>query len=701
MRLIAALVLVWLSTLHASVTPPQDPGHLFIPMGKIYPSYSSWAVTISINMSSYRNQLNDIGMAITTLRTTARAITAAHRYPNESDPNLGAMQVAMSRLYKSISQLENEAMEIRHTFRYILSIPSSTEMQDQPQHQPYLALRRKRRGLINGIGSIMSSLFGTATENEITHLTKNVALVNSKEVAMAHAFNGTLQVLNSTRIATTENRKGLRALDQAFVVMQASETDLKSLTDYHGEYLALSLRIVTLTENVHHVTRGIQRLHSSLAALSDRLALAQVGILHSGFITVRDFGRLLRKIGKSLPSNFALPYPAEQTSDYIRIAKTKLVRTGDTYHDLFYIPLLHTLHVFDVYRFFPYQVPLHDINVSLTYIPDEPRFLVISDNRQSYIQPEDSVIETCILAKQPYCQIHEPAYSTVGAASCVVSLFRHDSDGIAAYCAPIARPTNGAPKAYYLTKGAWLIVSRPPIRLTIVCPAGSSTRSVMKAVDIISLDVECSAAGDSIFLPPYYASETHLNLPDFHPDQLITNSTDDVPIWRPHWTDAVNDTIHINLSVLPPLHVAGMPADDYFNQVTAQPLEQVNDVSPTSFSITWLLIIAVGLIGLFCLWFIIKHCCPRSRGLYNLPRYTAAPPYTPEPAIELLEPPPVTSQQPVNTQRPRVSFRPCSVPDEAVTDAVPTRGAAPLPTGATASTVFGGGSAQLPSSPMV
>ena len=64
MRLIAALVLVWLSTLHASVTPPQDPGHLFIPMGKIYPSYSSWAVTISINMSSYRNQLNDIGMAI-------------------------------------------------------------------------------------------------------------------------------------------------------------------------------------------------------------------------------------------------------------------------------------------------------------------------------------------------------------------------------------------------------------------------------------------------------------------------------------------------------------------------------------------------------------------------------------------------------------------------------------------------------------
>ena len=37
----------------------------------------------------------------------------------------------------------------------------------------------------------------------------------------------------------------------------------------------------------------------------------------------------------------------------------------------------------------------------------------------------------------------------------------------------------------------------------------------------------------------------------------------------------------------------------------------------------------------------------------------------------------------------------------AVTDAAPTRGAAPITTGATASTVFGGGSVRLPLSPMV
>ena len=44
---------------------------------------------------------------------------------------------------------------------------------------------RSKRGLINGIDSVMSSLFGTATESEIQHPAKNIRLVNAKEVAMA------------------------------------------------------------------------------------------------------------------------------------------------------------------------------------------------------------------------------------------------------------------------------------------------------------------------------------------------------------------------------------------------------------------------------------------------------------------------------------------------------------------------------------
>ena len=666
-----AILLSWLSRLsHASAKPPQDPGHIFIPMGKIYPSYSSWAVTVSLSMTPYRRQLRIVEQATSALLRTAPNIPSP--VANRSDPNRGIMSVAVRRLYKSIYQLSQEEENIRMTFEHLLPSPNDS--------------RRAKRGLINGIRSIMSSLFGTATENEITHLTRNVQLINSKEMAMAHAFNGTLKVLNTTRVATTQNRKGLQALERAFTSMQTAEGELQKISASNEGYIIFSLRITSLVESVQIMTRSVMRLHSSLAALSDRLALAKVGILHSDLISDRDFERVLRKIAKNLPSNFALPYPAEQIQDYIRITKTKLIRNGNDFHILFYVPLLHTLHAFDVYRFFPYQVPLHDLHMSLTYIPDEPSFLVIAENRQTYIQASDAELEPCILAKLPYCQIHEPAYSTVGASSCIVSLFRHDNPGITKYCAPIARPTNGAPKAYYLANGSWLLVSRPPVKLTVVCPSGSTTKSVTKAIDIVQLEVECSAAGDSIFLPPYYASETHLSLPDFHPDQLLPNDTSDIPIWRHHWSGAINASLRANVSVLPTLHVAGIPANDYFNQVTAIPLTSVSDSSPSSFSVTWLLIIIIGLMCAFILWFIVKHCCPRARSMYTLPSYAAATAATPEPAIELLEPPPVLSQ-PIDQSPSRSAYR---TPLEAVSDATPLRGSAPQSTSSSMTTVFGG-----------
>ena len=89
-----------------------------------------------------------------------------------------------------------------------------------------------------------------------------------------------------------------------------------------------------------------------------------------------EFSRLLRKIGKQILTNFALPFHADQPHEYVRVVRTNLVEGVDEYHVLFYIPLLHTTRTFNVYRFFPYQVPLHDHNMSLNYFPSEPKYLL-------------------------------------------------------------------------------------------------------------------------------------------------------------------------------------------------------------------------------------------------------------------------------------------------------------------------------------
>ena len=96
-----------------------------------------------------------------------------------------------------------------------------------------------------------------------------------------------------------------------------------------------------------------------------------------------------------------------------------------------------------------------------SYYSTELRYLLMSENRQHFIQPTPNVIEACIFAKQPFCPLHEPAYSSAESTSCVVALFKQDLAATRRYCSPKILPSNDSPKVYYLTKGQWLLVLRP------------------------------------------------------------------------------------------------------------------------------------------------------------------------------------------------------------------------------------------------
>ena len=286
----------------------------------------------------------------------------------------------------------------------------------------------------------------------------------------------------------------------------------------------------------------MHHLRLSLSSLSDKLALAQVGILHTNLISSRTLGRVLRRIGKALPANFALPYPLTQINDYIRIAKTKLIRLSNSNHVLFYVPLLYTLNDFTIYRFFPYQVPLLDHNVSLAYVPNEPRFLLISENRQQYIQPSDADMQSCIRENHPFCQLHEPAYSTADATSCIVNLFRRQRPTIEKFCAPVIRPTNDAPKAYYPTDGKWLIVS--PVLLALPLSV-HKLPGLKPSIRLSKLSLLIWNVPQPVIPSTSHRTtpaRPHLDLPDFQPILLryLVNDTDTVPIWRSKWASSLD-----------------------------------------------------------------------------------------------------------------------------------------------------------------
>ena len=146
MRAIVLLLVMGLGlsvTLGAPSISPTDPGHLFIPLGKTYPSYSSWAITVSMSMIPYRNEVLRIRSAIYQITNTLKILTPAAT--NSTEPMQASLAVALKRLSGSVKQLKHEQNDLDSTFGDILSLPETPDQMPSHTHRKPSRSHRRRK----------------------------------------------------------------------------------------------------------------------------------------------------------------------------------------------------------------------------------------------------------------------------------------------------------------------------------------------------------------------------------------------------------------------------------------------------------------------------------------------------------------------------------------------------------------------------
>ena len=584
-----------LSSIFTFDCTPNDPGHVFLPVGKLYPSYNSWAISVSTNTSRLVRQLKLVETGLLDAHRIENFIASS----NFSANSTFAMQ--QNRLMHVLYSLDEEARLLKHDFPEILDTSG-----------------RQKRGLINGIGSVMSYMFGTATETEISHLQSQVNVLGRDSKLMAHSFNGTLSVLNQTQVGMVENRNQLSKITKMLGRLDRRRNTISSILMNATDVISTSLLVSDFTEILLELTQVLRKLHTKLTDFEAKIALAKVGILHANLIHPGSFQHILREIEKTLPTILALPFPAVDIDSYIRIVKPRIVHKDSTYHFFLYIPLLHVTHAFDVFKYSGYEVPHSSKNVSLKYASPSHDYIMVSENRRQYILPENEEIQYCLLSGTPFCQLHEPAYSMSSSTSCLIALYRKEKALIHRLCPSLIKVSNREPLGYYLGHGQWLLVSTSTFQLTIYCQANQTSRTTLitNRIDTIQLDAECSASSDTLFLPPYYFGETLAALPSYNVLDILS-AADQVPIWRPEW----NESLHASppdISPLPPLSMHGLP---------------LTFTGPLTSHALWIFLAVMLLILCFLLHFCCRHARP-SLHSRSFPKYAPA---APSPTIELAQ----------------------------------------------------------------
>jgi hypothetical protein len=532
------LTLTTLMTLTTSttLTTPTLVGEnvIFEKVNDITTTRSKWLVAIQIDLDPYRKLMRRLDSSIEDIQTILFKKEVVDGKMNERLLMiLHVMGRELEDLMISRSHLHTEFTEIQAIHRPWKLIGSKQRNNQRPT-----------RALLGIIGKGLNYLFGTLTEADISALKENIKIIATSQRNLIHVVNGSLSILKKVQGEVIVNRKTLNAaIDSLNIVADEARNTSIGLSDldrYVQTYTALDR---TLSE-IHGLMNIIRDHNQNLKLQINMLSL---GHLSPTVIRPRELRKLLGEIKKDLDSRFKLPFEPEE--DIWTFYKTVTCTTlFDTEHltVVISIPLLDNEGTMEVYKVHNLPLPFNGPNQHIQSKYElETNYLAVSRTCTHFAVLSEAEAETCSVTLRPYCTFRSPAYS-INTEMCVIQIFMNNREKIKMYCKEVIIPRDPFPRAEYLTDGHWLVTTDIPLTFSVLCSSTKSRDIITKVpMDIVILDMTCSAYNPRLTLLPYYNRESHYNMTEAFTLFLKQYNGDAMSLWKTFELAAPNTTIII------------------------------------------------------------------------------------------------------------------------------------------------------------
>ena len=507
-------------------------------------------------------------------------------------------------------QLQQDFSELEYYNQMLLSQHSKA----RPARQ---SRRRRRRGLINGVGYMANSLFGVLDQSFAEQYRKDITLLQDNQDHLAQLWK------NQTSIIEAEFN----------LLKRTEQTMNKQHKLIHEHILDLEVAIDSIKNNVEksyimsdYNTGGIiaNNLLQNLKSIQNRLLDMITDIYHGRFnlhlLTPEQLTNELSIISTKLPKDVSLPIDNIHT-ELRKIYELLQVKTRMLEDILIFeikIPLINR----DTYELMqvtpvPKQVGTH--MVSIIPISD---FIAINMRKDSYILMSELDVKACLTISESYlCYLHKPIYQ-----------LREDKNlcetqtttckTITKSCKNIWQETNTINTFMYFC------CERCPVR--IMCDDQVTAQQLTHA-GLVNIGNGCLIKTDdfTIFAHKVYSSEmkmkTEIQAPVMAPINHVINLT------ISHSQQDLKET-------------SAIPQDMLQLQ---ERIERLREVEPIAHKISYhdihhytMIYIILSLLGIVLLIFVVKWCkCQKCT--WRVPQMnTRAPPAAAAPRPEDASPPP-------------------------------------------------------------
>ena len=491
---------VILTLLCAFPVTQSEMGTFFIFDNIIYPSYSSWVVTYTINFIPYKKAIRNATDNVNELANLI-GLFGEHNFASNY------VMTNETTLFKDRLQnmLEKEIYLARQEVENIQIL-----LEDMSQVATLKPPRRFTRALIPVLGDVLSSLFGVSTQKQLRKVKSTISDLNDDHNQLVHIVSESITLLNKSNHEIQSNRQAINTLNTAIktIIGEYENQYMRLHEDIYNNWVA-TRSITVLQSSFHVVEAHLRDIYQEVVNLRRNLEFAFKGQLTVDLIPPDRLLSLLNRIQESVPYYVKLPYPISRDNllKYYQLIKPTVLPDHYKSHVILALPLVHTNSSYEVYH--TVQVPSPNVDSQLgAYYNLEDNYLVISPLRNYYALLTLEEYNTCKHA--PICKFSSPIYSISKNPTCISSLFLRDFLLIDKYCTKSLVVFPQMPIVRHMFARHYVIAPPSELTLTTHCPDSSPETQSISSVEHIVIPDGCSLTCDYFTIPPNYYGNSNI-----------------------------------------------------------------------------------------------------------------------------------------------------------------------------------------------
>ena len=470
---------------------------------------------------------------------------------------------------------------------------------------------RSQRSLIPIIGQLMSTLFGTVSENDLENINRNIKALAGNQKQIIHDLDVSLSVLNLTRMQVSENRRSIMDL---IIVVQKLDRKIFDLQQ------VFSAKFVRLEQFVHtylqfqmildEIKQTTQDAVFYLESLKSELNMLSMQHLSTNTISPKDLKELLIEVESKLPNNFELPRNPRKDIWYFYKTLTSITYLEDNeIRIVLKIPLINTKEEYEVYRIYNLPLPMatKQTNIMLKYTL-ETDMLMVSKDRSKFSLLTESAFHMCNSFHYRFCNPETAFYQANINRFCVVALFMQNQRDIKTFCKQMVILDQKLPLTSYLSYGLWIVVTNVPLTFTINCQSHKQKTYDIKIESpfgIIKLNNTCKASNKYLQLPEYFGKHSYFERSDPLQALLKLHNITNFSIWN----DSKTNFVKLKSLKLPShlLDLKEIPMQNFLRETGIYKSVNVDDVkSSTNWTVVAIISIASVLCIIIIVWFMLR-----------------------------------------------------------------------------------------------